>query len=86
MASAAMIKSLNADFRAGYDGAPDGHNPYLPTSRGWEAFQLGRYMHQSGRLVDTVRPSRGDTWKTARGMVFRFNYAKGGAFTITREA
>jgi hypothetical protein len=77
---------LQTIFRAGYGAGITAPNPYLATSRSWEAFELGKWMHQTGRMVDAVRPSRGSTWKTARGLLIRLHYEAGGKFHFTREA
>ena len=80
-----MKTNCQGEFREGYDGAPSTPNPYLYSSPAWEAFELGRYMHQTGRPVDAVRPSRGDTWRTGRGLLFRLHYSGKGQFHFTRE-
>jgi hypothetical protein len=77
---------LQETFRNGYNAGISAPNPYLASSRSWEAFELGRWMHQTGRMVDAVRPSRGDTWKTSRGLLIRINYETGGKFHFTRES
>lgn len=70
----------------GYNAAPDTDCPHYWSSALWEAWQVGRWLHATGRTVGGVRKSRGSTFKGPAGHTFRLAYAKGGSFNITREA
>lgn len=48
----------------GYGAAPDARCPYLATSVNSDAWALGRWLNQTGRLQPReVRKSRGDTYR-----------------------
>jgi hypothetical protein len=67
---------LNEDFRNGYNAGVAGENPHFLSSPAWEAFELGRWMHHTGRPISRVRPSRGSNWKTEHGMTVAIRYTR----------
>ncbi len=79
-------KELNEAFSDGYYAIRHASNPALHSSRMWESYELGAFMRASGRPFAIVYPSRGNSWRTDSGTIYRFEYATRGNFTITRQS
>lgn len=75
---------FNAACAAGYNAGTQALNPNLFSSRMWEAFELGRWMHHTGYPISRVSPSRGHSWRTANGAVIRITYGKDQKFKMER--
>lgn len=80
------IDFLNEDVFAGYHAGARADNPHLFSSPSWEAFELGRWLHNTGRPNSRFSPSRGSTWRNGREFKIRFDYPGDGAFVIGRVA
>lgn len=65
---------LQKTFQEGFLAAENASNPYLVTSVCWDGFELGAYFRRTGQAYDAIRKSRGDTYTTARGGLYRLHY------------
>lgn len=81
---AKLHPQIEGALRDGFD-AGDMRNPHLFSSNMWEAFEVGRFMHRTGRHISGLEKGRGYSWKGPAGSVYKVNYGKAGQFTITRE-
>lgn len=80
-------KEFNEAFRAGYNAGTQAANPSLHSSNMWEAFELGRWFHHTGRNICDIRKARGYSWHCGNnGFIATFVYHKGGSFKIERTA
>lgn len=62
---------INPVFDEGFTSDWHAPNPYLPTSESSDIFYIGRFYKSQGWLRVNVRPSRGYTYKTSDGGVWR---------------
>ena len=60
-------------------------NPWLWSSRMWEAFEFGYYLNEKGMTLRTYERGRGNTFRNDDGAVFKLHVSKS-SFGITREA
>lgn len=84
--------AIAAGYAAGEDcrrayGKARYNNPYLWSSRMWEAFEFGYYLEEKGLpLRDDYERGRGNTYRNADGFTYKLHYGRGGSsFGITRE-
>ena len=82
-----MAKLDDSEFaalKAGYSGATH-DNPYLFSSRTWQAWEIGRYMAGAGLLLEPVQRRRGTRFDIGADHPVRIAYGRRGAFSIVRE-
>lgn len=82
-----MAKLSDPEFAAlkiGYGAAQSG-NPFLFSSSTWEAFEIGRYMANSGLALEPVQRRRGTRFDIGAGHPVHIAFGRHGAFTIKRE-
>jgi hypothetical protein len=60
-------------------------NPWLWSSRLWEAFEFGYYIHEKGLVLRNYERGRGNTFRNDDGGSFKLWYTKQ-SFGIIREA
>jgi hypothetical protein len=61
-------------------------NPYLWSSRMWEAFEFGYFLQEKGLPLRAYERGRGNTYRNADGFTFKIEYGKAkGSFGITRQ-
>ena len=64
-------------------------NPFLWSSRLWEAWELGDYLAEKGTILGDPKQwerGRGHNFRNANGFTYRLWYSKGGSFGIERAA
>lgn len=81
-----MTTDTSLALLCGYNAPAGDDCPHLWSSTLWECWQVGRWLHATGRTVGGVRKSRGSTFVGPAGHTFRLTYGKAGAFNISREA
>lgn len=62
------------------------NNPYLWSSRMWEAFEFGYYLEEKGLSVDRDwQRGRGNTYRNCDGYTYKLEYGRGkNSFGIIR--
>jgi hypothetical protein len=66
-------------------GKPQPINPYLWSSRMWEAFEFGYYLQEKGLPLRAYERGRGNIYRNADGFTFKLEYGKGkNSFGIVR--
>lgn len=75
---------VQAAFDAGYTASPGYPSPYLYSSILWEAFEIGRHLHATGRPHQQVSKSRGSSYRTSTSSLYRLNYTGPGKFDVER--